>query len=100
MNPNGETKDNHYFIVDTAPTIETRTIVLDNKGITRDLQARCMPVYITGEAVELIKEAEALALERYQIGKDKGNADSRRNWEKHNKLVTELMYLRRHTNPS
>lgn len=99
VNLTEETKANRYFFIDTAPTTFKQTIILDASK-NSDTQETLMPVLLSSEAVELLKEAEASILERYQIGKDAGNKDSKDMWDKHDKLVRELMYLRRYTKKS
>ena len=94
-----DTKNNRYFFIDTAPNTEKITLILDASK-NMDMQETIMPELISTEAVELIKEAEAVVLERYQIGKDAGNVDSKKMWDKHTRLVQELMYLRRYTKKS
>jgi hypothetical protein len=99
MNPTKETKGNRYiFLEDPGPQVEIKTIVT-NPSTSAEISVKVMPIWLTDDAMELIKEAEASVLDRYD--KDKNtNPEDKKMWDKHTELVDELMAnVRRYLKP-
>lgn len=63
-----------------------------------NVDVNLLPIFISKEAVEYILEAEALACGQYELRKD-FDADAKKRYEAHIKLVYELSEIRNVLNP-
>lgn len=92
-----ETKNNEFVLVPKDAVVETHRYVID-ANMNKERMTKLLPVFLSTEAVEWIKEAEASALERYEKYKET-LAEHRERWNAHTKLVDELMQVRNYLNP-
>jgi hypothetical protein len=92
-----ESKNNLYFFLENNSNVKEIDIVL-NANLNNNTRIKVVNLLMSKDAVELLKESEALAMKTYHKFKDTDKSMKDR-YEKHTRLVDELMKVRLLTNP-